>query len=105
MKQLIYIAGAYRGDTTYQTYLNIRRAEEVAIKTWRNGDFALTPHLNTQLFDMIDGLSPDIFLEGGLEMLSRCDKVLMMRGWEKSAGSVVEHKVAQDLGIPIIYEE
>jgi len=99
---LVYIAGPYRAKTIHETVENIRRAEAVAIKYWKEGYAVICPHLNTAL---LDGAIPDRkILKGDLVILSRCDIVVMMKGWEKSQGARAEHDYAQELGITIYYE-
>lgn len=34
-----------------------------------------------------------------------CDGVYMLRGWEKSAGAAIEHRIALEQGKTIIYEQ
>lgn len=96
---LVYIAGPYRAITTYSTILNIRRAEDTAIKVWQHGDAALCPHKNSALFD---GLAEDeLWLEGGLLMLSKCDAMIMIDFWWRSKGTLAEAAYALEHGIPI----
>ena len=100
--KLVYIAGPYRSTTIYGTLQNIRRAEEVALKYWKMGYAVICPHMNTRLFD---GAAPDsVWLEGDLEILSRCDIIVMISGWKKSTGSINELKHASKLGLEVIYE-
>lgn len=99
---LVYIAGPYRSETLHGVVENIRRAEAVAIKYWKQGYAVICPHLNTAL---IDGVIPDKdILKGDLVILSRCDIVVMMKGWETSKGAIEEHHYAKSLGITIYYE-
>lgn len=102
--KVIYIAGPYRAETTYGVYQNIRKAEAVAVNLWKQGWCVLCPHLNTQLFDQIEVAPPEVFLEGGLELLRRCDAVYMMKDWETSKGAKTEHEEAVRLGKQIIYD-
>lgn len=39
-----------------------------------------------------------------LKELIECDEVYMLRGWRKSKGAVLEHKVALALNLELIYE-
>ena len=100
--KVAYIAGPYRGKTESDVVANIRHAEKYAIKYWRLGYAVICPHLNTQLFG---GLAPDeVWLKGDLELLRRCDAIVMIPGWEESFGARAEEGVAQTLGLEIIYE-
>lgn len=97
--QIVYVAGPYRAETAEMRARNIRLAGGVAIMLWSEGFAALCPHRNSA---NMDGAVPDEeFLEGSLEMLRRCDAVLMMPGWEKSEGSVAERDTATLMNIPV----
>ena len=96
--KVIYVAGAYRASTLRGILENIRKAEELAMEVWKADHVALCPHLNTRL---MDGIVPDQnFLDGDIEMLKRCDGIIMVPGWSISTGAVKELRVAQRLGIP-----
>ena len=100
--QIAYIAGPYRSDTVHGIVENIRKAEKVAIKYWRKGYAVICPHKNTALFD---GLMPDdTWLKGDLEILKRCDAIVMMYGWELSSGARAELEYAIKNNIGVIYE-
>lgn len=95
---VIYVAGQYRAPTPWQILANIRRAQEVALAIWRLGAVAICPHANTAMFD---GEAPDeVWLRGDLELLRRCDAVVVVQGWERSTGATAERALAVDLGIP-----
>jgi len=100
--KVAYIAGPYRSATPRGIVENIRRAEAVALKYWRRGYAVICPHLNTALFD---GAADDTcWLEGDLEILARCDTIVMMKGWEKSQGASEELQHAQSLAKIVIYD-
>lgn len=48
---------------------------------------------------------PVYFLAQSLECMSACQAVYFCKGWEDTRGCPVEHKVAKDYGLKIIYEE
>lgn len=99
--KVIFISGPYRAGTPYQIQENIRKAEAVALEVWKRGDIALCPHKNTALFD---GECLDyVWLEGDLELLRRCDGMILVPGWENSSGVKAEIAEALKLGIPIEY--
>jgi hypothetical protein len=100
--KLIFISGPYRAATVHGIVENIRRAETAAIKCWQMGYAVICPHKNTAL---LDGVLPDeVWLAGDIEMLSRCDAIYMMAGWEQSTGARAEHEFAIKMGMGIIYE-
>lgn len=101
--KVIYIAGPFRGRSHWEECRNIRDAESLALRVWRLGHAALCPHLNTANFS---GVCPDeVWLKGDLEMLRRCDAILMTDTWMQSAGATAERERARKLGIPVFYEE
>lgn len=101
-KWLVYVSGAYRAPSINGIYQNIHRARAAALKIWARGDVALCPHLNSFL---MDGEFPDqVWLDGDLELVKRCDAMHMLVGWEQSEGATAEHALALELGLPITYE-
>lgn len=101
--RVAYIAGPYRAPTPRGIVENIRRAEAVALKYWKRGYAVICPHLNTAL---LDGACPDgTWMNGDLEILARCEVVVMMKGWEKSAGASAELSRAQSLAKEIVFDE
>jgi len=100
--QLIYVAGRFRSDTHYQIHLNIIHAEARALDLWKQGWAVICPHLNTQNFQ--GECADDVWLNGCLEIVKRCDAIYMLKGWELSEGSKEELKLAQELGLEVYYE-
>lgn len=103
--KLAYVAGPHRGKSKIkiinwlQRQINIHRARRVAKELWRMGYAVLCPHSNTSNFD---GLCPDkTFLDGTLEMMRRCDLMVLIPRWQKSEGTWGEVDECLRLGIPI----
>ena len=100
--KLVFISGPYRADSIYGIVQNIRKAEAVALKYWLGGCAVICPHKNSSL---LDGAAPDsVWLEGDLEILGRCDAIVMMRGWQNSEGATAELHYATLQGLEIIYD-
>lgn len=103
--KIIYVAGAYRAETPWGVERNIFAAQDLAAqmveKLHKLGAYPLVPHANTAHFD--DLAPDDYYLEGTLELMRRCDALLMVKGWEKSSGARGEVEEAKKLGIPIFY--
>lgn len=100
--KVVYVAGPYRAATPFQIQKNIREAAEIALKYWKLGFAVICPHTNTALFD---GEAPDeVWLTGDLELIRRCDVVVMTPRWKASVGAIAEHSLAEELGKEIIYE-
>jgi len=96
---LIYTAGPYRGDVDK----NITKARMVAIELWESGHAVICPHMNTAYFNEDCGIEDDDYIRGDLKILERCDAIVMIPGWEKSAGATAEHNFATTQKIPIFY--
>lgn len=96
---LVYVAGAFTAPTPYGVRVNIQHAEEWSAALISLGIFPVCPHLAVGCFG---GLAPEsFFLAGTLELMRRCDGVLMVPGWQASRGSVAERAEALRLGIPV----
>jgi len=102
--RVVYIAGAYRDSGENGVWENIMRARTVARQLWYMGLIAICPHTNSIMMGGND-LPPEVFLEGGLEILRRCDAIFMLRNWKESIGAQKEWELAKELDIPVIYEE
>ncbi len=97
--KLVYVAGPFRGPNAWEIEQNIRRAESLAIKVWRLGVAVICPHTNARFFQ---GAADDkIWLEGDLEMLRRCDVVMLTPDWRRSSGAKAEVREAIKYGIPV----
>lgn len=96
--KLAYVAGKYRAPTVRGIVENIRAAEAVALELWKLGFAVICPHMNSALFD---GTAPDeVWLEGTMTMLERCDLLVTVPGWESSRGSCEEWSRAEQKHIP-----
>lgn len=96
---VVYVAGPFRGPNAWEIEQNIRRAEELALEVWRLGCAAITPHCNTRFFH---GSAPDeVWLEGDLEILRRCDAMILTKNWALSSGTCAEIQEAEQHGMPI----
>lgn len=97
--KLVYVAGPFRAKNHWDVEQNIRRAETLALEVWRCGAACICPHANTRFFD---GAAEDrVWLEGDLEILRRCDAVVLTEDWERSSGARSEVEFALALGIPV----
>ena len=97
--KLVYVAGPFRGPNNWEIEQNIRRAETLALEVWRAGYACLCPHTNTRFFQ---GAAPDeVWLQGDLEMVRRCDAVLLTPDWARSTGARAERLFAEEHEIPV----
>lgn len=98
---LAYLAGPYRAKNGRTVEENIATAREYAVKFWAAGIPTICPHLNTAHMEH-DGVPDDHFLVGDLEMVRRCDLVVLLPGWEESEGALSEYELADHLDIPTL---
>jgi hypothetical protein len=100
--RVVYVAGAFRSPTHWGIVLNVRAAEALALKVWQLGCAAICPHLNTANFQ---GALPDqVWLDGDLEIVKRCDAVILVPGYKESHGTATEMVCAIDNGVPVFTE-
>lgn len=96
---IVYVAGPFRAANTWEIEQNIRRAEALALEVWRHVGPAICPHTNTRFYQ---GAAPDdVWLNGDLAILDRCDAVILVEGWERSSGTRAEVAWAQEAGVPV----
>lgn len=98
---LVYVSGKYSGEDATEIEENIQTARRVAIELWELGHAVICPHLNTAHFEEDCQLLYDDYIEGDLDILTRCDVIVMLPGWEESRGANVEKGCADRLGIPV----
>ena len=101
--KVIYVAGAFTAPTPWDIEKNVRKAEEVGFMVAQVGAMPLIPHANTRFFH--GQQTPQYWYDGTMELLKRCDAVIMVPGWEKSRGSVVEHAYAGCHNMQIFYAD
>lgn len=106
--KVIYIAGKYSGIThDGNSYIeiskNILEARAAAVSIWQAGAVALCPHLNTAHFEIDCSNDAELFYQGDLELLSRCDAVLLLPNWNVSTGAVKEKLFADKKGMLVFY--
>ena len=99
--KIAYTAGSYRASTEYGLVQNIRKAEAVAIELWKIGYAVICPHKSTaHLGGIVDD---EIFLNGCIEIVSRCDLIVMLEEWENSEGARMELTQAEMCDISVFY--
>jgi hypothetical protein len=104
--KLIYVAGPYTAETHTGIENNIRNAENVAIQLWAKGWAVICPHLNTAHFERYEGVANidyHTWIDGDMEILKRCDAIIMIENWEYSKGSKAERKFCMENNIQVFY--
>lgn len=103
--KVIYVAGKYRGISANEVWENIAHARAEARKLWLKGWACICPHTNSLFMDGADGETDNLFMEGDLEILRRCDSIFLLNNWQESEGAMREYELAVSLGLEIFYEE
>lgn len=99
--KVVYVAGRFRGPDSWSIENNIRQAETLALEVWRLGFAALCPHTNTRFFQ---GAAPDnVWLEGDLAMLAKCDALITVDNWQDSTGARAEVELAKQMNLPVFH--
>ncbi len=109
--KLVYVAGPYRATNpktgksdAWGVQSNIMRAMGLALEVWKAGGAALCPHANTMFYQDAAGINDEVWLNGDLVMLERCDAILMTPDYERSSGARAELDHAKMRGIPVFFE-
>jgi len=103
MKKVIYVAGKYRARTIFGVIWNILKARKKAIELWKEGWVVICPHMNTALFD--GHCEDNVWLDGDLEIVKRCDAIYMSNGFRDSKGAMEELYTAISAGLEIYMGE
>lgn len=102
-RPVVYVAGPYRGACEDAVFGNIVRAREAAGQLWRMGFTPICPHLNSAFMGGV--VRDEVFLLADLDILARCDAVVLIQGWNESGGSLAERDFAVKNGIPLLVWE
>lgn len=97
--KVIYVAGPFRGGTTWDVEQHVRHAEELAYRVAQLGAMPLCPHTNTRYSHGL--LTEQFWLDGTLELMSRCDALVLTDDWHSSAGARDEVQKAHALNLPV----
>lgn len=100
---LVYVAGPYRAiDNNWELVCwNVKAASDMAAFLMLNGIEVVCPHSMTHGYERYKFLSDADFLRNGLELLRRCDAVILLDGWEQSQGTLAEIECADEHHIPV----
>lgn len=104
--KLLYLAGPFSADDGdpdpyHAVEENILAASRIALEAARAGWMPVCPHKNTAGFHHATDIPRGHWYRGDIELMARCDAVLMLPGWVDSAGARAEWYVATSRGMPI----
>ena len=99
--KVAYIAAPFSAKNHWDVTLNVIEAKKVAIEVALLGVMPMCPHGNTESFH--GTMTDEFWYEGTLELLKRCDAIVMHPNWIHSKGCKIEHAYAEENGMPIFY--
>lgn len=99
---LIYIAGPFRGPTPLAVRRNVEAARDLGLRVAEAGGYPVIPHTMTSEFDKL--ITDEFWLQGTMELLRRCDAIMLSRRWQVSTGAKAEYAEAVRLTLPVMYE-
>jgi nucleoside 2-deoxyribosyltransferase len=102
---IIYLAGSIRPHGNQTLEGNVATAKQLALDLWKKGYTVFCPHANSDLpISLADKeVEAQRWLNGDLEILSKCDALVVMSEWNLSQGTIGEMVHAKKLGIPIYF--
>lgn len=99
---LVYVAGPYTATPERTVAQHIDDARLLGCMVASMGALPVIPHMNTA---HMDNLQPwGWWIDATLELMYRCNAVVMLPGWERSRGAKGEHDKAKEIGIPVFYD-
>lgn len=102
----IYLAGAYRGATLWESLLNIRRGIKYALLLLSQGYAVYVPWLDYLLVlmqDAEDELNLEIIMKNSIAWMKASDALFIIPKSENSEGTKKEITIAKTLKIPIFH--
>lgn len=98
--KVIYVAGPLFGPNDWEIRRNIHRAAGLGYEVAKLGCYPVIPHTNTGSV-FIGTMTPEFWYAGTLELMRRCDAVILVAGWEDSKGSRDEVEEAKRRNTPV----
>jgi nucleoside 2-deoxyribosyltransferase len=98
--RLIYVAGPLFGPNDWEIRRHIHRAAALGYEVAKLGAYPVIPHTNTGSV-FIGTIDTAFWYAGTLELLRRCDAVILVMGWQDSKGANAEVEEANRLKIPV----
>ncbi len=96
---LVYIAGPFRAKTKWKNQQNIRNAENTGMEI---ANLQCTPIIPHAMYGNFDGEFTDNFwLNAAINLMKRCNCVVLCEGWEHSEGTLAEIEVARQHNLPV----
>lgn len=104
--KLVYICSPYRAEDKETLQRNIDYAKELTKESLLRGECPVAPHLYmTQCLDDNVDQERTIGLEAGIEILRKCDRVIVGMRYGISKGMKAEIKKAGQYAIQILFDD
>lgn len=97
--RIIYVAERFTGKNAWEIHRNVSHAESLGMAVAEAGAMPLIPHKNTSNF--FGTLTEEFWYEGTLELLRRCDAMILVPGWQGSKGVQAEIDEALNRKMPL----
>lgn len=97
--KVVYVAGRFSAPDQWQRARNVRAAETLAFAVAEVGAMPLNPLANTANF--FGTLRDEFWYDGTLELMRRCDAVILVPGWGGSKGVKLELEEAKRINTPV----
>ena len=103
---IYYVCSPYRGKTPEQVQVHFNYAVDLTREMLLYGHCPITPHLYiTACLNDDDPDERKIGLEAALELLKKCDAVIVGQRYGISEGMAAEIETAKQLNIPVFYRD
>lgn len=100
--RVVYVAGKFTGKNSWEIHRNVFHAESLGMAVAEAGAMPLIPHKNTSNF--FGTMTEEFWYEGTMELLRRCDAMILVPGWETSKGTRDEVEWARKGGMRVFTE-
>ena len=97
-----YLSGPMSAPAALGRVRNRFKALEISHQLWERGILHYCPHANSPQIGTTD-VDYETWMVMDLEVLRRCDWILMIDGWGISPGCRREFNLAMNLGIPVVF--
>jgi hypothetical protein len=97
-----YLSGPMSAELALDRALNRFKAIQASTQLWEAAILHYCPHAASPAIGSTD-VDYETWMAMDIEILRRCDWILLLDDWAKSEGCRREFNVAMNLGIPVAY--